>query len=101
MKVRLTKEAERHVRAERWWWRGNRDEKDLFDEELSDARERLEEPPKLQIYEEIRGRIIRVMHLKNTRNTIYFVIVEETQTVWVVALWGQERGQSPDFGELP
>lgn len=68
---------------------------------LSSARFRLSEPTKLQIYEEIRGRVIRVMHLRKTRNTVCYFIDEATDTVWVVALWGQQRGVGPDFGDLP
>lgn len=101
MNVKLTEVAKRHVRAERKWWRANRDEKDLFDQELSAAQFRLIEPPKLQIHEEIRGRVIPVMHLRKTRNTVYYFIDDATETVWVVALWGQQRGIGPDFGEVP
>jgi hypothetical protein len=99
--VRLTKVAKQHVRAERKWWRENRDERDLFDEELSSARVRLAEQPKLQVYEEIRGQIIRRMYLSKTRNTVYYFIDETAELVWVVALWGQQRGLGPDLGELP
>lgn len=101
MKVRLTKVAERHARAERTWWRKNRDEKDLFDEELGAVCVRLAEAPKLQVYEEVRGRIIRRMHLPKTGNTVYYLVDEATETVWVVALWGQQRGRGPDLEELP
>jgi len=70
VKVRLTEVAKRHVRAEGKWWRENRDEKALFDEELSSARLRLMEPPKLEVCEETRGRLIRRMYLTKTQNTV-------------------------------
>jgi hypothetical protein len=101
VKVKLTEVAKAHVRLERKWWRANRDEKDLFDDELTAARESLEKPPKLQVYEEMRGRLIRRMYLKKTRSSVYFFIDEEAKEVWVIALWGQQRGGRPDFGDLP
>lgn len=101
MKVQLTEVAKRHIREERAWWRENRDEKHLFDAELSSARLLLAEGPKLQIHEEIRGRVIRRMYLTKTRNTVYYFIDEEAEIVWVAALWGQQRGIGPDFGALP
>ena len=98
MKVKLTEKAKLHARNERKWWRKNRDAKELFTHELRAARKELSYAPQLQIHEEIDGRVIRELQLPKTHHTVYFWINESAETVWVMAIWGQCRGQEPEFG---
>ena len=99
MKVRLTSKAKLHARNEREWWSKNRDAKQLFSQELRAVRKELAHAPKLQVYEEIDGRVVRKLLMKKTHHTIYYWISDATQVVWIMALWGQCRGEEPELGE--
>jgi len=46
----MTASAQRQARAERRWWRANRDAKHVFSQELRAARQVLARGPKLEIY---------------------------------------------------
>src|SRR5262245_28030372 len=47
VKVRLTPRAERRALAIAAWWRDNRDASDLFEQELEQAKRRLEDQPSI------------------------------------------------------
>lgn len=96
MKVVLTEEAQRQARAERRWWRENRDAKHLFTAELRTAREVLAHAPKHEIYGYFEGQPVRRMLLEKTLCYVYYVIMEHEQLVRIVAIWGATRGTDPN-----
>jgi hypothetical protein len=49
VKVVVTEEAQRQARAERTWWRANRDAKQVFSDELRAARAILANGPKHEV----------------------------------------------------
>jgi hypothetical protein len=65
----MTEEAQRQARAERKWWRANRDAKHLFSEELRAARAILAHGPKHEIYGYFDGQPVRRLLLEKTRCT--------------------------------
>ena len=97
MKVRFTEEAKRHARAERAWWRRNRDAKHIFDEELQLARKLLKDGPKHKVYGIIEGEAVRRLLLEKTGCHVYYVVYEGEDLVRVVAVWGAARGRGPEL----
>jgi hypothetical protein len=55
----MTASAQRQARAERRWWRANRDAKHVFSEELRAVRQVLAHGPKLEIYGYFDGLAVR------------------------------------------
>jgi plasmid stabilization system protein ParE len=97
VKVSLTDEAKRQARAERTWWRKNRDTKRLFDDELRSARDRLKESPTDKVYGFIDREPVRRMLLEKTRCHLYYVVREREGIVRIVAIWGAKRGRDPEL----
>lgn len=91
----MTEEAQRQARAERKWWRANRDAKQLFSEELRSARAILARGPKHEIYGYFDGQPVRRLLLEKTRCHLYYVVSERENLVRIVAIWGAMRGRDP------
>ena len=89
----MTEEAQRQARAERKWWRANRDAQHLFTEELRAARTILAHGPKHEIYGYFDGQPVRRLLLEKTRCHLYYVVSESL--VRIVAVWGATRGAAP------
>jgi hypothetical protein len=91
----MTEEAQRQARAERKWWRANRDAKHLFSEELRRARDLLAHAPKHEIYGHFDGHPVRRLLLEKTRCHLYYIVLEREGLVRIVAVWGATRGADP------
>ncbi len=95
MKVEISEPAARDIERVDDWWRGNRERKDLFREELLAALAHIEATPELAaIYEsdQIDG-AIRYVQLEKTKQQLYYVI--EGETALVLAMWSTVTGQPP------
>ena len=95
MKVEISEPAALDIERIETWWRGNRDRKDLFREELFAALDHIEATPELAtLYEtdEIEGPV-RYVQLEKTRHQLYYTI--EGETVWVLTIWSTVTGQPP------
>lgn len=90
MKVVLGGRAGAQVDRRRVWWRANRSEHELFDEEFDSAIEALEErASELPVVRTIRGHDIRRWLMRRTRCHLYFRI--DGDVVTIVAAWGATR----------
>lgn len=98
MKVRITDFAKTLVKKERSWWRKNRNEKELFTQEFIEARKRLREPPRLEVYGSFQGMPVRRLLMKSVHCHVYFVIYEEDERVEIVSVWGTKRGRPAEMG---
>ena len=95
MKVEISEPAALDIERVDGWWRGNRDRKDLFREELFEALAHIRETPDLAtLYEtdEIDGPV-RYVQLEKTRQQLYYTIADDT--VLVLAIWSVVTGQPP------
>lgn len=99
MRVRLSEEAKRQVRRRRAWWRKHRDEKGLFTQELRRARRELSRAPKHVVHGVRDGYKVRRLALTRIHCFVYYVIIEEQQTVEVISVWGQEVSEQPEFDD--
>lgn len=98
MKVKVTDFAKDLVRKERTWWRKNRDDKALFTEQFIEARERLRDPPKLEVYGYFEGLAVRRLLLEKVHCHVYFIIIEDKDLVEIVSVWGTKRGKPAELG---
>jgi plasmid stabilization system protein ParE len=98
VKVELTENAKKQLKKQRSWWRKNRDEKTLFTEEFVEARKRLKNPPKLQVYGAFQGEAVRRLLMEKVHAHVYFIILEELETVRIISVWGTKRGSPADLG---
>ncbi len=93
MKVELSEEAQAQVQRIDVWWRKNRQAApDLFASELDQALRALEDAPALGVRYEPRPGVRRLL-LKRTHYHLYFV--EQTDRVYVAAVWSAYRGRGP------
>lgn len=93
MKVEFSGEAEAQVQQIDAWWRENRRAApDLFADELDQALVALEDAPALGVRYAPRPEVRRLL-LKRTHYHLY--IVEETERVYVLAVWSAFRGRGP------
>lgn len=93
MKVELSAEAEAQVRQIDAWWRENRQAApELFADELEHALLALQDTPALGARYAPRSKVRRLL-LKRTHYHLY--IVEETERVYVLAVWSAFRGRGP------
>jgi hypothetical protein len=95
VKVEISEPAALDIERIDTWWRGNRDRKDLFREELFAALDHIEATPELAtLYEtdEIEGPV-RYVQLEKTRHQLYYTI--EGEIVWVLTIWSTVTGQPP------
>lgn len=101
MRVIIAERAKPEVRKRRAWWKKKRDHKDVFDEELEEARRILERAPKLAVHGMRMGLEVRRLNLRRIHCSLYYTINEADGVVEIVALWGQEMSHQPDFDNLP
>jgi len=96
VKVELSDEAKQQARKINAWWRGNRDAKGLFKEELAAAKKALRrDASKLAVYSNEEGQAVRRLLLTKTSYHLYYVIDEKRGVVRVAAIWGAARGSGP------
>ena len=102
MKVRLSPDAQRHVRTFSAWWRKNRDKNPtLFRTEIANARKLLARNPHAGTsYGTFTGREIYRLNLGGTRRHLYYFVDEPAQTVRIVAVWGAAKKDPPDLSRL-
>lgn len=91
----MTEEAQRQARAERRWWRANRDSKQLFSDELRAARSVLAKGVLHAVYGTFEGEPVRRILLEKTRCHLYYVVNEHERAVRIVAVWGATKGTAP------
>jgi plasmid stabilization system protein ParE len=92
VKVELSAEADEQVREIDAWWRENRRHApNLFMNELDDALLALSEMPTLGTRYEAKS--VRRLLLRRTHYHVYFV--QESDRVYVVAVWNAFRGRGP------
>jgi plasmid stabilization system protein ParE len=94
MRARLTPRALREAKRLKIWWVHNRDEKHLFDEELSQTIDMLVATPTLgTCYPSRTGVSIRRVLMKKTNNHVYFTVHEDELVV--LSVWGAPRERGP------
>ena len=93
MKVKIAPKAEKQLDARRSWWRENRTERELFDEELEMAKKTLAESGETLPIVRIRAKPVRRWLMPRTACHLYFMI--EDDTITIVAAWGATRGREP------
>ena len=99
MRVLITPHAESQLATRRAWWRDNRPAtKDLFDEELAAAIDRIANAPfTSRVFVERRGHAIRRRLLAKTRCHLYFEILEQRGEVQIVAAGGSRQRRAPSI----
>ena len=97
MRVRFTPLALGQVERRKRWWRDNRPKApNLFDYELAQALEQLDNSREsFPVFTERSGRVIRRCLMPKTRCHIYFEVL--SSDVLVHALSGAQRRRSPRF----
>ena len=94
MKVELSEEADEQVQEIDAWWREHRRAApDLFTDEPDGALLTLGEMPTLGTIYQAGRRTVRRLLLRRTQYHLYFV--QETERVYVLAVWSAFRGQAP------
>ncbi len=94
MKVELSAEAEAQANAIDAWWRENRRlAPDLFTNELERALLALGDTPTLGVTYSTGARTVRRLLLRRTHYHLYFE--QQSERVFVVALWSAFRGRGP------
>lgn len=96
MQVFLTARAEADILEGNLWWRANRDNKAIFEDEVAAALLMLSASPTVGI--RVRRREageVRRLYLKKTRRLMFYVVDEVAQTVHVLRVWHANRGHRP------
>ncbi len=97
MKVELSEPAGLDIDRIDAWWRANRDDRNLFRDELLEALKHIEYTPKLGTSYETNelDTPVRYVILKKTKHQLYYTI--EGDTVWVLAIWSSVTGRPPSL----
>jgi hypothetical protein len=97
MKVVIMPEAESQLATRRAWWRENRPAtRDLFDQELAHAIDRIANVPfACPVFVERAGHAIRRRLLPKTRCHLYFEILERQDEVQILAAAGSRQRRTP------
>lgn len=94
MRVEFSPEALEQLEARRRWWRENRDEEDLFDQELAVATKALEErATSFPLFAALGARRVHRILMSKTRCHLYFEIAGDV--VLIVSAWGAARERTP------
>jgi len=94
IRVEFTEPAREQALAAAEWWRKNRDEADLFEEDLEGALALLaRHPPLAQVVGAIDDKPVRKVRLPRTGYALYFVI--DADIVTIHAVWHGMRGSAP------
>jgi hypothetical protein len=98
MDVRISPEAEVQLAERRAWWRANRDEVDVFDEDLALAVSRIGQSPTAFPWFGIRGgRLIRRCLMERASCHLYFEVDAAAAIVTIVLAWGAVREKPPSL----
>jgi plasmid stabilization system protein ParE len=96
MKLVFTPEAEQQADECDTWWRQHRDARDLFAQELADARTLLRRAPNIgSMYTVLDGLPVRRVLLPKTGAHVYYSIDEGEGLVKILAVWGAPKGRAP------
>ncbi len=94
MRVRFTPRALREAERKKEWWRENRDESALFDDELAETLKQIAETPTLGSFVPSGLDVpIRRVLMTKTANHLYFTSTEAESVV--LAVWGAARRRRP------
>lgn len=95
MKFRLTPRALSEAERLRTWWRENRpDARDLFDDEMADAIDRICKKPGIgSVHPSESGPTVRRVLMKTTLNHVYYAVRDNE--VVVLSVWGAPKGRGP------
>jgi plasmid stabilization system protein ParE len=95
MKVKFSPRARADARTIRRWWRLNgRQNKQVFGEELLEARLRLKTAPKLgKIFVIEDGETVRSIPMLKTRCNLYYRIDETKGIVEIMHIWSPVKGE--------
>ena len=94
MRLRLTPRALREAKRLKSWWVNNRDEEDLFDEELRDTLDQLLAAPTIGTSYPSRFNIsVRRVLMKKTNNHVYFTVNDDELVI--LSVWGSPRKRGP------
>src|SRR5689334_7269005 len=95
MRVKFSLRAQADARVIQQWWRlHGRQNKNVFGEELQEARVRLEAAPKLgKIYVVEDGETIRSIPMLKTRCNLYYRVDESSGLVEILHIWSPVKGE--------
>ena len=95
--VRFTATARRHVQREHAWWAANRDDQQMFANELEAAIRLLAFLPGLgSAYQQTKVVGLRRLYLDKLTSHLYYAYTDDE--VIVRALWGARRKRGPRLG---
>jgi plasmid stabilization system protein ParE len=102
VKVRLSPDAQRHIRTFSAWWRRNREKNPaLFRTEIGKARKLLANAPYAGTsYGTFNGREVYRLNLEGTRRHVYYFVDEAAKIVRIVAVWGSPTKDPPDLSNI-
>jgi plasmid stabilization system protein ParE len=97
MKFVFTPEAEEQAEACDSWWRENRPStRELFAEELADAKTLLMNTPNIgALYATLDGLPVRRVLMRKTGNQLYYVFDAEEDCIIVHSVWGGPKEHGP------
>jgi len=95
MKVVLASLAEVDVLEADAWWRQHRDEKNLFEDELTASLGLLAASPGVGQRVSRSGLLVRRLTLRKTAHLLFYSVDAEAETVTVLRLWHASRGPRP------
>ncbi len=94
MTLRLTPRALREAKRLKSWWANNRDEEDLFDEELKDTLDQLLATPTIGTSYPSKFEVsIRRLLMEKTNNHVYFTVSDDELVI--LSVWGAPRKRGP------
>ena len=94
--VELTAQAARQLAEVREWWRAHRDKAPhAIDDDVGALLRLLEGQPELVGRALEQWPTVRRVHLRRVRYYAYFRIVDDGESVQVLALWHASRGDEP------
>lgn len=97
MNLVYSEEAERLIAQENARWTAYAEYPLLFEQELDEAIEEIQEQPYRPVYaNSSRGRIRRIL-MPKTAHHVYFIYSPETETIEVVSLSGGKKKEGPSF----
>lgn len=94
-RVLLAIAAEADVLEGDAWWKANRDEKHIFEDEVAAALALLAVSPNVGTPVPSRRPGVRTLFLKKTRRLLFFTVDVATETVTVLRLWHANKGARP------
>jgi plasmid stabilization system protein ParE len=98
-KVKTTKTASQHIRAQLAWWRANRkDAKRSLKKELDDALALIAEQPGIGgVAHNVEFEGTQRWHLHSLPYAVYYEVDDVKRIVYVTSFWPTKRGTGPDL----